>query len=148
MPSYFNSWISFQALHNNIIVGREKVWAKHTSLCDTTLYFFYELISPSTCIAAVCSQYMFLITQRSFPSIFNCVSCLIISSCCTLSEVESHFPKHQLLPFPSRGRSQSLSQCNLTSGLAELPFARLVMSSYITRLPSVENTRSKCGVDT
>ena len=49
--------------------------------------FFYELISPSTCIAAVCSQYMFLITQRSFPSIFNCLSCLIISSCCTLRTI-------------------------------------------------------------
>ncbi|KAK3769986.1 hypothetical protein RRG08_061958 [Elysia crispata] len=40
-------------------------------------------------------------------------------------------------------RSQSLSQCNLTSGQVELPFARLVMSSYITRFPSVENPRVK-----
>ena len=55
------------------------------------------------------------------------------------SEVESHFPKDRLPPFPSQERSQSLSQCNLV----ELPFARLVMSGYITRLPSVENPRAK-----
>ena len=70
-------------------------------MCYTTLYFFYELISPSTCIAAVCSQYMFLITHRSFPSIFNCVSCLIISSCCTLSNASVQSMKHKFTSFCS-----------------------------------------------
>ena len=40
VQSYFNSWISLQVSHKNFTVGREKVWEKHTSLCDTTLYFF------------------------------------------------------------------------------------------------------------
>ena len=41
-------------------IERENVWGKHTSLCDIRLYFFFnELISPSTRIAAVFYQYMF-----------------------------------------------------------------------------------------
>ena len=61
--------------------------------------FFNELISPSTCIAAVCSLCMFLITHRSFPSIFNCVGCLIISSCCTLSNASVQLMKHRFTSF-------------------------------------------------
>ena len=44
-----------------------------------------ELISASTRIATDCSQYFFLIIRRSFPSIFNCVSYIITSSCLVLS---------------------------------------------------------------
>ena len=84
------------------------------SLCDNTLYFFYELISPSTCIAAVCSQYMFLITHRSFPSILNCVSCLIISSCCTLSNASVQSMKHRFTSFcTSRACSIIVQECGL-----------------------------------
>ena len=55
---------------NNFTVEREKIWGKPTSLSDTTLYFFLnELISPSACIAAICSQCMFLISfVAPFPS--------------------------------------------------------------------------------
>ena len=82
-------------------------------MCDTTL-FFYELISPSTCIAAVCSQYMFLITHGSFPSIFNCVSCLIISSCCTLSNASVQLMKHGFTSFcTSRACSIIVQECGL-----------------------------------
>ena len=126
VPSYFNSWISFQALHNNIIVGREKAWGKHTSLCDTTLYFFYELISPSTCIAAVCSQYMFLITQRSFPSIFNCVSCLIISSCCTLSNASVQLMKHRFTSFCTSRACSIIVQEWIAFSLHNVPLLFLV----------------------
>ena len=68
--------------------------------CVTPYFiFFYELISLSTCIAADCSQCMFLITHRSFPSLFNCVSCLIISSCCTLSNASVQLMKHRITSF-------------------------------------------------
>ena len=73
--------------------------------------FVYELISPSTCIAAVCSQYMLLITHRSFPSIFNCVSCLIISSCCTLSNASAQPIKHSFCTF--RACSIIVQDCGL-----------------------------------
>ena len=69
-----------------ISLYRENRSGESTHPCLTPLFIFWNaLISPSTRIAAVCSQYIFLMILRSFPSIFNFVSSFIISSWRTLS---------------------------------------------------------------
>ena len=80
----------------------------------------------------VCVFFFFFLTILSG----TIASCQNTSSKIGLTEVESHFPEDQLPTFPSEERSQSLSLCDLTSGLVELPFARLVMPWCITRLSS------------
>ena len=64
---------------NIILLQREKRSGDNTQFCLTPHFTFLDdMISSFTGIAVVCSQYMFFIADRSFPSTFKCVSCAII----------------------------------------------------------------------
>ena len=67
------------------LIPRKKSKKSNHPCQNYALFFLNELLTPSTCMAAVCSQYRFLITRRFFPSHFNSVSCVIVSTCRTKS---------------------------------------------------------------
>ena len=93
-PSSFHIIISLQ---------REKRSGESTHPFLTPCFIFLnELITPSTLISSVCSQYMFMTTCRLFPLIFNCISCVIISFH-TLSNAMVLSRKHSYTSFRSLG---------------------------------------------